>query len=144
MLFSTLYAKTLVFLLCSGSAVLASPVPDDQLVKAREDSVSADVLVITGTPEILDFSEQRLLVEDEDEDELTRRQSATPPTADHREALRLHNAARARKKLPALQWDKKLETDAKAYAKKIAAQDKMVHSSNAERPGQGEKLAYAW
>lgn len=141
MLFSTVYAKSLFFF-CFGSAVLASPVPDGQLVEERADDIPSDVLVITGTPEYLELSEKRFVFEEEED--LTRRQSATPPTADHREALRLHNAARAKKNLKALQWDKQLEADAKAWAKKIAAQDKMVHSSSDQRPGQGENLAYAW
>lgn len=142
MLFSTVYARSLVFVLCSGSVVLATPVPDDQLMEARADDIPSDVLVITGVPELLDLPEKRSFIEDEDE--LTRRQSATPPTADHVAALRLHNAARAKKKLTALKWDKKLEADAKAWAKKLAAKDKMTHSTSAQRPGQGENLAYTW
>lgn len=53
-----------------------------------------------------------------EENDRTRHQAATPPTTDHRETLRLHNTARARKTLKPLQWDKKLETDAKAYARR--------------------------
>lgn len=144
MLFSTVSAKSLVFLLLSGSAVFSSPVPNDNNVEAKQDndvSVLLDVNVLTGIPELFEDSEKRFF---DEEDDVQRRQVANPPTADHREALRLHNAARTRKGLKPLVWDKKLETDAKAYAKQIAAQDKMVHSSSASRPNQGENLAYTW
>lgn len=137
MLFSTVFTKSLVLSLFS-TGVLSTPVPDEELVEVR--AVASDVLIL-GAPEVLSLADKRFLFE---EDELVSRQQTTPPTADHREALRLHNAARTRKGLKSLIWDKKLETDAKAWAKQIAANDKMVHSSGSQRPGQGENLAYSW
>ncbi|KAF4967425.1 hypothetical protein FSARC_4998 [Fusarium sarcochroum] len=65
-------------------------------------------------------------------------------TTDKKEALRLHNEARAKVKVPALVWDPSLEAAAKAYAEKIAKAGKLSHSASSDRPNQGENLAYAY
>ncbi|KAF5004935.1 hypothetical protein FDECE_8588 [Fusarium decemcellulare] len=65
-------------------------------------------------------------------------------TADQKEALRLHNVARAKVKNKALIWDTNLETAARAWAKKVAQKGKLEHSQSATRPNQGENMAYAW
>ncbi|KAF5019228.1 hypothetical protein F66182_8769 [Fusarium sp. NRRL 66182] len=65
-------------------------------------------------------------------------------SSDKKEALRLHNDARSKKKVKALVWDTKLEADANAWAKKIAKAAKMQHSQGKDRVNQGENLAYAW
>lgn len=65
-------------------------------------------------------------------------------TADQKEALRLHTVARQKKRVKALVWDTKLETEARAWARKIAKSGKLAHSAGKDRPNQGENLAYAW
>ncbi|KAJ4256250.1 hypothetical protein NW762_009330 [Fusarium torreyae] len=65
-------------------------------------------------------------------------------TSDKKAALQLHNDARAKVKVAALQWDSKLEAAAKAYAEKLAKSGKLTHSTSDQRPNQGENLAYAW
>ncbi|KAM0221219.1 hypothetical protein ACHAPA_012008 [Fusarium lateritium] len=65
-------------------------------------------------------------------------------SADDKEALRLHNEARSKVKVKALAWDSKLEAAALTWARKIAKDGKMAHSSSKDRSGQGENLAYAY
>lgn len=74
-----------------------------------------------------------------DEEDLVKRQSG-----DAAEALRLHNAKRSGRQLPALTWDSSLASSAQTWANRLAQQNRMEHSPGNQRPGQGENLAYAW
>jgi hypothetical protein len=65
-------------------------------------------------------------------------------SSDDKEALRLHNEARAKVKVKPLVWDYKLEAAALTWARKIAKEGKMKHSESKDRSGQGENLAYAY
>jgi hypothetical protein len=65
-------------------------------------------------------------------------------SSDDKEALRLHNEARAKVKVKPLVWDYKLEAAALTWARKIAKDGKMKHSESKDRSGQGENLAYAY
>ncbi|VUC25461.1 unnamed protein product [Clonostachys rosea] len=68
--------------------------------------------------------------------------AAASLTSDETEALRLHNAARAGKKLPPLVWDAKLAADASAWAQSLKNSNTFQHSSASSRPNQGENLAW--
>ncbi|MGC6422021.1 MAG: CAP family protein [Flavobacteriaceae bacterium] len=57
-------------------------------------------------------------------------------------ALKIHNDARADVGVAALTWSDALAADAAAWAQNMAEKEKMYHSGNAERPGQGENLYY--
>ena len=57
-------------------------------------------------------------------------------------ALKVHNDARAEVGVPSLEWSDELAQDALNWAKEMAEKDKMFHSSNESRPGQGENLYY--
>jgi uncharacterized protein YkwD len=82
----------------------------------------------------------------EAEIEVAMKKAVTKPaaaslTSDETEALRLHNAARARKGLPPLKWDAKLAANASAWAQSLKNSNSFQHSSAASRPNQGENLA---
>ena len=57
-------------------------------------------------------------------------------------SLKVHNDARAEVGVPNLEWSDKLAQDALNWAKVMAEQEEMFHSSNESRPGQGENLYY--
>nr|QNH72469.1 toxin candidate TRINITY_DN28076_c5_g1_i4 [Pachycerianthus borealis] len=59
-------------------------------------------------------------------------------------ALEEHNTLRAQHGAPALEWDDKLATEARDWANKMAADGQMEHSSEDQRPGEGENLAFQW
>ncbi|KAF5670037.1 PR-1 class pathogen related protein [Fusarium heterosporum] len=82
--------------------------------------------------------------DDDEKRSLFSRLSTRALTSDKKEALRLHNAARKKVKVDPLVWDSKLEASALKWAKKIAKNKKMAHSSGDDRSGQGENLAYAY
>jgi len=54
--------------------------------------------------------------------------------------LAAQNAERDRRRLPRLSWNDQLAQHAKAWAQKLAHDDRMVHSDRKERPGEGENL----
>ena len=54
--------------------------------------------------------------------------------------LAMHNAERARWRLPALQWDPSLAASAASYGPALARLGRLVHSPRNLRPGQGENL----
>lgn len=67
--------------------------------------------------------------------------SATNLTAnDKAAALKIHNDARADVGVAALQWSDALAADAAKWALNLAKQDRMYHSDNEQRSGQGENL----
>lgn len=54
--------------------------------------------------------------------------------------LRIHNEARADKLLPTLQWNADLAKAAEGWAKRLANEGRLRHSSWDEREGTGENL----
>ncbi len=54
--------------------------------------------------------------------------------------LAVHNAERRAVGTPALVWDAGLAAAAAAYGPELARRGRLVHSPDAERPGQGENL----
>lgn len=139
--------KTTIAVILFGlqSFVFANPLPSNELDDSNDNNIldvdlSLGITLLTGEPEIFNSLDERAAFDDAAEDaDILRRQ-----TGDAAEALRLHNSKRAGKKLSALTWDSTLASNAKAWAEKLAKQDKMEHSSGSSRPGQGENLAYAW
>jgi len=65
-------------------------------------------------------------------------------TADQVNSLRVQNSGRATQKLVSLSWDPTLQAHAQTWANHLASIDQMVHSTAAQRPGEGENLAYAY
>lgn len=66
---------------------------------------------------------------------------ANPPTPGLVTALKIHNDARAAKKLAPLTWDDNLASQATDYAKHLASANKgLQHSTNRSNPPQGENL----
>ncbi|KAH8645813.1 CAP domain-containing protein [Xylariales sp. PMI_506] len=65
-------------------------------------------------------------------------------SADQAAALKLHNDGRASKGLHPLVWDNTLAQHAESWAQHLVQIDQMVHSTGAQRPGEGENLAWAW
>ncbi|KAI5463577.1 CAP domain-containing protein [Mariannaea sp. PMI_226] len=65
-----------------------------------------------------------------------------PLSADAKEALRRHNAARAKKGVAPLVWSDVLTKHAKAWAKQLAENGIFEHSPDESRPDEGENLAY--
>jgi uncharacterized protein YkwD len=57
-----------------------------------------------------------------------------------KQALQIHNRARATQHLQPLQWDEGLARDAHQWAEQIAREGKLHHSSGS---GQGENLYWA-
>lgn len=117
-----------------GSAI---PVADGELV-----TVNADIVLFTGEPEILSLDKLTPRTPDA-ELEHDAHLFTRALNKDETEALRLHNAARSKKKLKALVWDSKLQADALKWAKELVKKKKLEHSSGNQRTGQGENLAYA-
>jgi len=60
--------------------------------------------------------------------------------SDKAAALKIHNDARADVGVAALQWSDALAADAAEWANNLAKQDRMYHSDNDQRSGQGENL----
>ncbi len=56
------------------------------------------------------------------------------------EFLSLHNAAREAERLPKLEWSKELSEQADEWARQLARDGKLHHSSWADREGTGENL----
>ena len=66
---------------------------------------------------------------------------STPPTDDARNALVIHNTARATQNLPVLTWDDDLSHQATEYANWLStAGIGLQHSSGDSRTNQGENL----
>ena len=57
-------------------------------------------------------------------------------------ALIIHNNARSDVDVPNLKWSSSLSEDASEWAAKMANEERMYHSENDSRPGQGENLFY--
>jgi hypothetical protein len=54
--------------------------------------------------------------------------------------LAVHNAERARLRIPPLAWDAALAAAASAYGRQLIPLGRLRHSSSKSRPGQGENL----
>ena len=61
---------------------------------------------------------------------------------DINEALQIHNNARKDVGVSNLNWSEELSEDASKWAEQMAKDDRMYHSENDSRPGQGENLFY--
>ena len=59
---------------------------------------------------------------------------------DINEALQIHNNARKDVGVSNLNWSEELSRDASKWAKQMAKDDRMYHSENDSRPGQGENF----
>jgi uncharacterized protein YkwD len=57
-------------------------------------------------------------------------------------ALEIHNDARSDVGVGKLKWSATLSADAQVWATIMANKEKMYHSENKDRPGQGENLFY--
>lgn len=124
------------------SLVLGTAIPSDRRDLLKVDDVNADVIIYSGSPELLTVNADVLIARDEEESFI----SHLFPRAlskDQSDALKAHNDARKEKKLKALLWDNKLQAEALKWAKELAKNDKMKHSTGDQRKGQGENLAYA-
>lgn len=62
-------------------------------------------------------------------------------TDEEQQGLDTHNKFRATHGVPRMNLDREMCDQAKAYASILAQTGIMKHSSNAERPGQGENLS---
>ena len=70
--------------------------------------------------------------------------TTTTVTPDVLKAFNLHNAARKAKGIPALAYDKNLETGARQWAQNLANNiHSLQHSTSQQRPNQGENLYWA-
>uniref|UniRef100_A0A8H7TNN2 SCP domain-containing protein n=1 Tax=Bionectria ochroleuca TaxID=29856 RepID=A0A8H7TNN2_BIOOC len=134
MLFTSFYTSALLFLAAHHS--LASPLTTKDEVLEADLSGQEEVL-IAGEPDLA-LSEKRDLEDGDQFVQLVARQSSS----DQSEALRMHNAVRARRGVRALVWDSNLEANALAWAQQLARDRKFEHSDSSQRPGQGENLAY--
>src|SRR5690348_4182976 len=65
---------------------------------------------------------------------------AAPGASFEQRLLAVHNAERDRKRLPRLTWSDQLADHAKAWANRLAREDRMYHSDRKIRPGEGENL----
>jgi len=54
--------------------------------------------------------------------------------------LKVHNRERAAVRVPPLEWDTTLAAHAAVWAKHLAKLGKLEHSTNKDRPGEGENL----
>lgn len=123
------------------SLVVGKAIPSDPRDLLKVDDVNAEVIVYSAPPELLTLNVE-VFVERDEEPSLPH----LLPRAlskDQSDALKAHNDARKKKKLKALAWDSKLQAEALKWAKELAKNDKMKHSSGNQRKGQGENLAYA-
>ncbi|CAH0028818.1 unnamed protein product [Clonostachys rhizophaga] len=134
MLFNSFYKISVLFLAAHHS--LASPLTTKDEVLEADLSGQEEVL-IAGEPDLA-ISEKRDLEDGDEIVQLVARQS----NSDQSEALRMHNAVRARRGVRALVWDSNLEANALAWAQQLARDRKFEHSDSSQRPGQGENLAY--
>ena len=129
------------------SLVFSNPLPSSGKHNSKYNKnlldvdLSVGVSVLTGQPEYFKsgYSKRDVIEGEVIGEALLRRQSG-----DAAEALRLHNAKRASRQLPALTWDSSLASAAQTWANRLAQQNRMEHSPSNQRPGQGENLAYAW
>jgi uncharacterized protein YkwD len=131
MLYSTLYAPSLLLLL--GSA-FANPVPESQ-------ATPTGVVILIGEPELHEPPTRREV------ESIEKREAAQGLTylltADQTNALILHNKARLDRKVPSIGWDFTLQAAAQKYANEMATTGKFAHSASSTRPNQGENLAFA-
>jgi hypothetical protein len=139
MLFSTLSAPSLLLFSSIQATVLANPVALDIDISLLD---ADDMILQVGVPELVDVTIEAREADPYPDQEELEQLVKRALSVDQQEGLRLHNAARAAKGVPALQWDTTLEANAKAWATNIASRDLLVHSTSAQRPNQGENLAY--
>ncbi|CAI6093844.1 unnamed protein product [Clonostachys chloroleuca] len=142
MLFSTLSLQALA--LFATSVIADATIDDDtplNITKTVQDP--PNIISYAGKPEYHDGRiESRSIASEAEYAELL---NMPPPnvSADQLESLRLHNAARAGRRLRAVVWDPSLESAARDWANYIAGINSLEHSSSAQRPNQGENLAYS-
>ncbi|KAK7423504.1 hypothetical protein QQX98_000961 [Neonectria punicea] len=142
MLFTTIFGRSLL-LFGFQSAVAGHQVPANN--REVQADVPAHIIVHLGKPELIVSADKRSI----DLDVHIGQRGNLPIfpralTVNQTEVLKLHNNARAKKKLKPLVWDRTLERNAKNWAVKIAKSGKLQHSANSDRPNQGENLAYVW
>ncbi|CAH0056034.1 unnamed protein product [Clonostachys solani] len=111
MLFTSFYTTSLLFLAAHYS--LASPLTTKD--EALEALSGQEEVLIAGEPDLA-LSEKRDLEDGDQVVQLVARQSSL----DQSEALRMHNAVRARRGVRALVWDSTLEASALAWAQELA------------------------
>uniref|UniRef100_A0A8H7NJE0 SCP domain-containing protein n=1 Tax=Bionectria ochroleuca TaxID=29856 RepID=A0A8H7NJE0_BIOOC len=142
MLFSALSLQALA--LFATSVIADATIDDDtplNITKTVQDP--PNIVSYAGKPEYYDERRaSRSIVSEAKYAELL---NMPPPnvSADQLESLRLHNAARAGRRLKAVIWDPTLESAARDWANYIAGINSLEHSSSAQRPNQGENLAYS-
>ncbi|CAG9940294.1 unnamed protein product [Clonostachys rosea f. rosea IK726] len=142
MLFSALSLQALA--LFATSVIADATIDDDtplNITKTVQDP--PNIVSYAGKPEFHDERRaSRSIVSEAKYAELL---NMPPPnvSADQLESLRLHNAARAGRRLKAVIWDPTLESAARDWANYIAGINSLEHSSSAQRPNQGENLAYS-
>lgn len=68
--------------------------------------------------------------------------AAAALNGDQTKALKIHNDGRKTKGCPPLAWDAGLAQHAQQWANHLAKIDKLEHSTGAQRPGEGENLAW--
>ncbi|CAG9995555.1 unnamed protein product [Clonostachys byssicola] len=142
MLFSTLSLQTLA--LFATSVIADATIDDDtplNITKTVQDA--PNVISYAGKPEYHDSQVESRSISSEAE--YAKLLNTLPPnvSADQLESLRLHNAARAGRRLKAVTWDPTLASAALDWANYIAGINSLEHSSSAQRPNQGENLAYS-
>jgi uncharacterized protein YkwD len=135
----------LILLLGLRATVLANPVPSTDLELSLagviEQLRSEGIEVVTGEPEL----HAEVHIGDAEGGQLDERHVARQTLSyDQSESLRLHNGYRAAKNLAALTWDDTLAQNAQSWANNMAQTGQFAHSTSAQRPNQGENLAYAW
>ncbi|KAI4596932.1 hypothetical protein KJ359_004842 [Pestalotiopsis sp. 9143b] len=83
-----------------------------------------------ASPEVVDLSELEA--------------RATTLTLDQAVAVQVQNNGRTALNLTKMVWDDSLAADAQTWANYLAKIDQLQHSTSAQRPNQGENLAWAW
>ncbi|KAH7153267.1 CAP domain-containing protein [Dactylonectria macrodidyma] len=134
MLFTTVSA--LLFALPALGGVLPS-----ENKEVRSESIPVGVSVVLGKPDVVFARACTPIVEIPGRRDLQLFSRAI--SADQKEALRLHNVARAKKKVRSMVWSPTLAGYALTYAKKLAKAGTLKHSAYEDRINQGENLAYA-
>jgi uncharacterized protein YkwD len=130
--------------------VLGDPIPiyNKDVHHQVRTTESRDLTIIKGGPAL--YPRQERSVEYDHEIDFRGIDSGHPLifsralSPDYQQALKLHNDARAKKKLKPLVWDSKLYSAARAWAKHMANTSTFAHSPSKDRPNQGENLAYAY
>ncbi|VUC29355.1 unnamed protein product [Clonostachys rosea] len=142
MLFSRLSLQALA--LCATSAIADATINDDTPLNGTKTVQDPpNIISYAGKPEY--HMTQRASRAMASEAEYAKLLNMGPPnvSADQLESLRLHNVARAGRRLKAVVWDTSLESSARDWANYIAGLNSLQHSSSDQRPNQGENLAYS-